>query len=88
MSTIHERIDYSEVLRVLGMFAHEQQMSEIGILEFDNGWILTGVTYRSTASGFVRIPVDFILSYDEIREMIRRQRDNRRDEQKTKRRWF
>lgn len=88
MGTTPERIDYPEVLRTLGLFAYEQQMSEIGILEFDHGWILSGVTFRSTASGFMRVPVDFILSHDEIREMVRRQRENRRDEQKGKRRWF
>jgi hypothetical protein len=82
-----ERIDYPELLRTLGHFIQREHLSEVTILEFDRGWVITGLTYQSTAQGFIRVPADFVLSHEEVRKMIQDLQDQRQREQ-TKRGWL
>ncbi|NWG19994.1 MAG: hypothetical protein HXY39_06665 [Chloroflexi bacterium] len=83
-----ERIDYPELLRSLGHFIQQQHLNEVTILEFDRGWIITGITYQSTAQGFIRVPADYVLSHDEVRRLIQTMRDQRKPEQHQKRGWL
>ena len=83
----HERIDYPELLRALGHFIQQEHLSEISLLEFDRGWVISGLTYQSTAQGFIRIPADFVLSHDEVRKMVQDLTDQRQREQ-PKRGWL
>ena len=83
-----ERIDYPELLRTLGYFIQREHLSEVSIIEFDRGWIITGLTFKSTAQGFIRIPADFVLSHDELRKMTRDLQDQRQREQQPKRGWL
>jgi len=87
MPTQRERIDYPELLRTLGHFIQREHLSEVSILEFDRGWVISGLTYKSTAQGFIRIPADFVLSHEEVRKMNQELQDQRQREQ-TKRRWL
>jgi hypothetical protein len=88
MATTSSRIDYPELMRSLGHFIQEQHLSEVTVVEFDRGWIITGLTYQTTAQGFIRVPADFVLSYDELRKLTARLREQRRDEQRVKRGWL
>lgn len=83
-----ERIDYPELLRSLGQFIQQQHLNEVTILEFDRGWIISGITYQSTAQGFIRVPADFVLSHDELRHLIQTMRDQRKPEPPQKGRWL
>jgi len=87
MPAQRERIDYPELLRTLGHFIQREHLSEVSILEFDRGWVISGLTYKSTAQGFIRIPADFVLSHEEVRKMNQELQDQRQREQ-TKRRWL
>ena len=87
MPAQRERIDYPELLRTLGHFIQSEHLSEVSILEFDRGWVISGLTYKSTAQGFIRIPADFVLSHEEVRKMNQELQDQRQREQ-TKRRWL
>ena len=87
MPVQHERIDYPELLRALGHFIQQQHLSEVNLLEFDRGWVISGLTYQSTAQGFIRIPADFVLSHDEVRKMVQDLTDQRQREQ-PKRGWL
>jgi hypothetical protein len=87
MPAPHERVDYPELLRTLGYFIQREHLSEVSILEFDRGWVITGLTYKSTAQGFIRIPADFVVSHEEIRTLVQELRDQRRHEQPAKRGW-
>jgi len=87
MPVQHERIDYPELLRALGHFIQQQHLSEVNLLEFDRGWVISGLTYQSTAQGFIRIPADFVLSHDEVRKMVQDLTDQRQPEQ-PKRGWL
>jgi hypothetical protein len=82
-----ERIDYPELLRALGHFIQQEHLTEVSIVEFDRGWIITGLTYKSTAQGFIRIPADFVLSHEEVRKMVKDLMDQRQREQ-PKRGWL
>ncbi len=88
MPTYSERIDYPELLRALGHFIQQEHLSEVSILEFDRGWVIAGLTYKSTAQGFIRVPADFVLSHEEVRKMVHDLRDQRQHEQQPKRGWF
>jgi hypothetical protein len=82
-----ERVDYPELLRALGHFIQREHLNEVSILEFDRGWMIAGLTYQTTAQGFVRIPADFVLSHEEVRKLLHELADQRQTEQ-PKRGWF
>jgi hypothetical protein len=84
----HERIDYPEMLRLPGQFIQQQHLNEVAILEFDRGWIVSGVTYQNTAQGFIRVAADFVLSHEELRHIIQQMRDQRKPEPPHKGRWL
>jgi len=88
MPAQQERTDYPELLRALGHFIQHEHLSEVSILEFDRGWVVTGLTYKSTAQGFIRIPADFVLSHEEVRKLVQDLRDQRQQEQQPKRGWL
>jgi hypothetical protein len=83
-----ERIDYAEVLRALGHFIQREHLSEVSVLEFDRGWLIAGLTYKSTAQGFIRIPADFVLSHEEVRKLIQDLTDQRQPVQQPRRGWL
>lgn len=87
MTAHRERIDYPELLRALGHFIQREHLTEVSIVEFDRGWIITGLTFKSTAQGFIRIPADFVLAHEEVRKMVQDMVDQRRHEQ-PKRGWL
>jgi hypothetical protein len=88
MPAMQQRIDYPELLRALGHFIQREHLSEVSIVEFDRGWVITGLTFKSTAQGFIRVPADFVLSHDEVRKIIQDLQDQRQREQPTKRGWL
>ena len=83
-----QRSDYPEIMRAIGQFIQQESLSEVSLLEFDRGWVVTGLTYKATAQGFIRVPVDFVLSHDDIREMIQTMSKRRRPVEPTKRGWL
>jgi hypothetical protein len=87
MPTPSERVDYPDLLRALGYFIQREHLGEVSILEFDRGWVIAGLTYQSTAQGFIRIPADFVLSHEEVRKIVQEFGDQRQPEQ-PKRGWF
>jgi len=88
MPAKQQRIDYPELLRALGHFIQREHLSEISIVEFDRGWVITGLTFKSTAQGFIRVPADFVLSHDEVQKIIRDLQDQRQHDQPAKRGWL
>jgi hypothetical protein len=88
MTGKRERIDYPELLRTLGHFIQREHLSEVSIVEFDRGWVITGLTFKSTAQGFIRVPADFVLSHDEVRKMTQDLQEQRLRDQQTKRGWL
>jgi hypothetical protein len=87
MSGSSQPVEYQEILRALGYFVQQQHMSEVTLTEFDRGWIVAGLTYKSTTQGFLRIPIDFVVSHEELRNLVHEMRDQRRADQ-PKRGWF
>jgi hypothetical protein len=83
-----KRVDYPELLRALGYFIQREHLSEVNILEFDRGWVIAGLTYQSTAQGFIRIPADFVLSHEEVRKIIQELTEQRQPVEQPKRGWF
>lgn len=65
----HVRIDYPELLRTLGHLIQREHLSEVTITEFDGGWIVTGLTFKTTGQGFIRVPADFVLSHADVQAL-------------------
>lgn len=82
------RVDYPEVMRTLGHFIQREHLSEVSITEFDRGWIVTGLTFKTTGQGFIRVPADFVLSHDDVRAMAHELADLRRRVAEPKRGWL
>jgi hypothetical protein len=83
-----QRADYPEIMRSLGHFIQQQHLSEVTVVEFDRGWIISGLTYKTTAQGFIRVPADFVLSHEELRRLSDDLQTQRRGEQPAKRGWL
>jgi hypothetical protein len=60
----------------------------VTVVEFDRGWIISGLTYQTTTHGFIRVPADFVLSHDELRKLAEDLRGHRRAEQPPKKGWL
>jgi hypothetical protein len=88
MPAQQERVDYPELLRALGHFIQRSHLSEVSIIEFDRGWVIAGLTFKSTAQGFIRIPADFVLSHEDVRKLVQDLRDQRQPAQQPKRGWL
>jgi hypothetical protein len=88
MSRQRLRLDYPEIMRALGHFVQQQHLSEVSIVEFDRGWIITGLTYQTTTHGFIRVPADFVLSHDELCKLTDELRALRKPEHPAKRGWL
>ena len=88
MPAAQERVDYPDLLRALGHFIQREHLSEVSILEFDRGWVIAGLTYKSTAQGFIRIPADFVVSHEEIRNLVQELQGKRQPPPPPKRGWL
>ena len=82
-----ERLDYSEVLRIIGHFIQQERLSDVSILEYDQGWIIHGLTYKSTAQGFIRITSDHLISHDDLRNLQEQLKVQRKEPQAKRNRW-
>lgn len=89
MSVEQQRLEYGEILRVLGLFVQQERLTDISILEFDGGWIVHGLTYEATGTGFLRTNKDYVLSYDDLFKLHEQFKRQRKDQQQaTKSRWL
>jgi hypothetical protein len=84
---ISQRIEYTDLLRALGHFIQQEHLSEVSIVEFDRGWIVAGLTYKSTAQGFIRVPADFTLSHEQVHTLAE-QLEQKRAPVPAKRGWL
>ena len=87
MSLQHKPADYTEIFRALGHFIQKQHLTEVTVTEFEQGWIVAGLTFKSTAQGFMRIPADYVVSHDELQALIDEMREQRKLDQ-PRRRWM
>ncbi len=87
MSSQHKPADYTEIFRALGFFVQKQHLTEVTVTEFEQGWIVAGLTFKSTAQGFMRIPADYVVSHDELQALIDEMREQRKLDQ-PRRRWM
>lgn len=82
------RVDYPEVMRTLGYFIQREHLSEVTITEFDRGWIVAGLTFKTTGQGFIRLPADFVLSHEDIQELSQELAEQRLVVAQPKRGWL
>jgi hypothetical protein len=83
-----ERLDYPELLRVIGHFVQQERLSDVSILEFEGGWIIHGLTYKATSFGFIRVNADHVLSHEDVRKLQEQLKTQRKEPQQQKRRWL
>lgn len=65
------RLRYDLLLAALGRFAEEHRLSDLCILEFEEGVIMQGTTLVQTVEGYKRSAVTHVLSRDDIKELVR-----------------
>lgn len=82
------RVDYPEIMRTLGYLIQREHLSEVTITEFDRGWIVAGLTFKTTAQGFIRVPADFVLSHDDLQVLSQELADQRQIVRQPKRGWL
>jgi hypothetical protein len=85
---MNERIEYPEILRAIGHFIVQEHLSDVTITEFDRGWVIVGLTFKSTSGGFIRVPADFVLAREEVIAMARKLREEPKVTPPQKRGWW
>ncbi len=88
MPAPRERTDYPELMRALGQFIQQEHLTEVCVVEFDSGWIISGLSFRATLGGFARVPVDYTLSHADVRALLHDMVDQRAPGQPERRRWL
>ena len=88
MSVEKERLEYGEILRVLGHFVQQERLTDISILEYADGWIVHGLTFEASGTGFLRTNKDYVLSHDDLQKLYEQFKRQRKEEQQTKSRWL
>ncbi len=58
--------DYRQLFRALGEFIEEHKLSEVAVLEFDRGIVISGLALEQTVLGWERVPRTYTLSYEEL----------------------
>lgn len=76
---------YTEAMRVIGYFIAQEHLSEVSILEYSEGWIIHGLTFKSTPQGFTRVMNDYLLSHEDLHRLKAQMEGMRRDKG---RRWI
>ncbi|MBI5033975.1 MAG: hypothetical protein HZB51_25930 [Chloroflexi bacterium] len=71
MTPSRKQLDYAKALAVIGQFAAKQGLSDICVMEFEEGMILIGSTIYETGEILNRQTVSHIFSVDDLQKMIR-----------------
>jgi hypothetical protein len=88
MAVEQEKLNYGEILRVLGHFIQQERLTDISILEYADGWIIQGLTFEATSSGFTRSNKDFVLSHADLKRLHDQFKQHRKEIPVQKSRWL
>ncbi len=64
-------LQYPVVMEALGRFIVKQQLTNVCVLEFENGVIVTGSLLYPAGEGFKRRNVTQVFSDDDLRRLVR-----------------
>ncbi len=71
MSPSRKQFDYARALAAIGQFATKQGLSDICVMEFEEGMILIGSMIYDTGEILNRQTVSHIFSVDDLQKMIK-----------------
>ena len=71
MSPSRKQFDYAKVLAALGQYAAKQGLSDICVMEFEEGMILIGTIIYETGEIMNRQSVSHIFSTDDLQKMAK-----------------
>jgi hypothetical protein len=71
MSPSKKQFDYSKVLAALGQFAAKKGISDICVMEFEDGMILIGSVIYETGEILNRQTVSHIFSADDLQKLVK-----------------
>ena len=64
-------LTYPNVLAALGRFIAKQQMTDVCILEFEHGVIVTGLVFYSTGETTSRYTKTHVLSAQDLQKLLK-----------------
>ncbi len=71
MSPSRKHLDYSKVLASIGQFAAKQGLTDICVMEFEEGMILIGSLIFETGEILNRQTVSHIFSADDLQKLVK-----------------
>jgi hypothetical protein len=71
MSPSRKQFDYVKALAAIGQFAIKQNMTDICVMEFEDGMILIGSIIYETGEILNRQTVSHVFSADDLQKMIK-----------------
>ena len=69
-STGSGRIEYEDVMRALGYFIDQNNLSEICLIELREGILLRGIAKISNRSGFQTLSESFLFTNEDIERIV------------------
>ena len=71
MSPSRKQLDYAKVLAAIGQFATKKGLTDVCIMEFEDGVILIGSLIYETGEILNRQSVTHIFSTDDLQKMVK-----------------
>jgi hypothetical protein len=65
------RPEYSELFVAVGRFVAKKGLTDVCMLEFEQGVIVTGMVLYETGESYNRVTETHILSFDDLRNLMR-----------------
>lgn len=66
-----KNFSYPELLHAIGKFVTKRGMSNICVMEFENGVIVTGIVLYNTGETIGRRTETHVLSFDDVQRLIK-----------------
>lgn len=66
---LKHRIGYEALFRALGHFCDQESLDEVGLIEFEKGFILQGIKVAATEEGYIRRIITRTWSYEDVNQM-------------------
>jgi hypothetical protein len=72
------RIDYEDVMRALGYFIDQNNLSEICLVELREGFLLRGISRTVKGSGYQSISESYLFTNEDIERIVNESYERRK----------
>ena len=74
------RIDYQDVMRALGYFIDQNNLSEICLIELREGFLLRGISRTVKPGGYQSISESFLFTNEDIERIVNESYERRKSQ--------